>query len=288
MGKSKKNTAAELDMGALLASIDEQAASITAGAVDLAAEEAERKRIADEAAALAALTKDDEAEAQADGATVTADPEPVVMPRVTGELKEMVSNITPEAAEQKKAEVISEYEARKNFERSMPGLSSKMIPNLEATEKRLATIGAAAIFCAIDIDPSFINREVSTGSRFNVYALQKVQDIMAALGGAFLTNKINRAIIESMFNFKDAGIPFTGNAALAAVSDKVKADRAIAKHLVRHTVSANTASTQKSSTMVALSTLGIVTNSGAKGSEVWHLTDTPQTRRLEEIVRRAA
>jgi hypothetical protein len=287
MGKSKKNTAAvEFDMNALLSQVNEQADALEAGAVDMAADEEARRKDAEEQALLEALNQATD-DAPADH-TEPTDPEPVMLPKVAGELKELVSNITPEAAEQKKAEVVAEYEARKDFERQMPGLSSKMIPNLEATEKRLATLGAAAIFCAIDIDPSFINREVSTGSRFNVYALQKVQDIMAALGGAFLTNKINRAIIESMFNFKDAGLAFTGTAALCAVSDKVKADRAIAKHLVRHTVSANTASTQKSSTMVALATLGIVTNSGAKGSEVWHLTDTPQTRRLEEIVRRAA
>jgi hypothetical protein len=163
-----------------------------------------------------------------------------------------------------------------------------MIPNLEAEEKKMATIGAAGIFLAMDIDPSFINREVSTGSKFNVYALQKVNDLIVALDGGFMQNAINRAIVTSLFNFRDAGVPFTGQAALCAVSDKIKADRAITKHLVRHTVSANTASTQKSSTMTALKTLGIVTNSGPRGQEVWTLTDTPATRRLEEVVRKAA
>ena len=149
----------------------------------------------------------------------------------------------------------------------------------------MATIGAAGLFLAMDIDPSFINREVSTGSRFNVYAFQKVNDLIVALDGGFMQNAINKAIVTSLFNFRDAGIPFTGAAALAAASDKVKADRAMTKHLVRHTVSANTASTQKSSTMTALKTLGIVTNSGTRGAEVWTLTDTPATRRLEEVVR---
>jgi hypothetical protein len=204
---------------------------------------------------------------------------------VPGELKTLKGNFTAEEKEGKRDEIISEFTDRKAFEAAQPGMSSKMLPNLEAVEKKMATIGAAGLFLAMDIDPSFINREVSTGSRFNVYAFQKVNDLIVALDGGFMQNAINRAIVQSLFNFRDAGIPFTGTAALCAASDKVKADRAITKHLVRHTVSANTASTQKSSTMVALKTLGIVTNSGARGQEVWTLTDTPQTRRLEEVVR---
>lgn len=204
---------------------------------------------------------------------------------VDGVLKDMKAQFAPEDKEGMKAEIVMSFEDRINFEKAQPGLSSKMIPNLEAEQKKMATIGAAGLFLAMDIDPAFINREVSTGSRFNVYALQKVNDLIVALDGGFLQNAINRAIVASLFNFRDAGIPFTGAAALAAVSDKVKADRAITKHLVRHTVSANTASTQKSSTMTALKTLGIVENTGARGNEVWTLTDTPATRRLEEVIR---
>lgn len=207
---------------------------------------------------------------------------------VPGDLKVLKGNFTIEEKQAKKDEIIAEFTERKDFEKAQPGLSSKMIPNLEAEEKKMATIGAAGLFLAMDVDPSFINREVSTGSKFNVYALQKVNDLIVALDGGFMQNAINRAIVTSLFNFRDAGVPFTGQAALCAVSDKIKADRAITKHLVRHTVSANTASTQKSSTMTALKTLGIVTNSGPRGQEVWSLTDTPATRRLEEIVRKAA
>ncbi|OWZ90382.1 hypothetical protein B9J07_27740 [Sinorhizobium sp. LM21] len=214
------------------------------------------------------------------------DPADIDLPaHVPGDLKVMKGDFTLEQKETKKAEVVTEFTQRIAFEKAQPGCSSKMVPNLEAEQKKMATIGAAGLFLAMDIDPSFINREVSTGSRFNVYAFQKVNDLIVALDGGFMQNAINRAIVTSLFNFRDAGIPFTGAAALAAASDKVKADRAMTKHLVRHTVSANTASTQKSSTMTALKTLGIVTNSGTRGAEVWTLTDTPATRRLEQVVR---
>ncbi|NKL08407.1 hypothetical protein GFL39_26415 [Rhizobium leguminosarum bv. viciae] len=256
-------------------------------AAQAAAEEAARLA-AEEAAKLAASEGGQEGTGQepATNEDPATDGEPTApTKRVEGVLKEMKAEFEPEAKEGKKAEIVMSFDDRIAFEKAQPGLSSKMIPNLEAEQKKMATIGAAGLFLAMDIDPGFINREVSTGSRFNVYALQKVNDLIVALDGGFMQNAINKAIVQSLFNFRDAGIPFTGNAALAAVSDKVKADRAITKHLVRHTVSANTASTQKSSTMTALKTLGIVENTGARGNEVWTLTDTPATRRLEEIVR---
>lgn len=228
----------------------------------------------------------------ADDEAPATDDEPaseVIKPaHVPGDLKALKSEIALEDKEEMREEIKAQFESRRNFEKAQPGLSSKMIPNLDAEEKKMASIGVAGLFLAMNVDPDFINREVSTGSRFNIYAFQKVNDLLVALDGGFMQNAINRAIVTSLFNFRDAGIPFTGAAALCAVSDKIKADRAIVKHLVRHTVSANTASTQKSSTMTALKTLGIVENSGTRGHEVWTLTDTPATRRLEEVVRKAA
>ncbi|QWY82962.1 hypothetical protein [Rhizobium phage RHph_X66] len=298
---SKKNTAKNAPASAAELVSMEQFFSQAAGAIadmgkeaeeiaaaELAAQEAARLA-AEEAAKNAAPEGNEDATGQ-EPATDPAKPSDEILDltpvkRVEGVLKEMKAQFEPEAKEAKKAEIVMSFEDRIAFEKAQPGLSSKMVPNLEAEQKKMATIGAAGLFLAMDIDPIFINREVSTGSRFNVYALQKVNDLIVALDGGFMQNAINKAIVQSLFNFRDAGIPFTGNAALAAASDKVKADRAITKHLVRHTVSANTASTQKSSTMTALKTLGIVENTGTRGNEVWTLTDTPATRRLEEIVR---
>ncbi|WP_326894603.1 hypothetical protein U8P73_36325 (plasmid) [Rhizobium beringeri] len=286
-------TPAELgSLDQFLAGLAETTANVETGAADLAASEAaaqEAARLAaEEAAKIAAAEAGQEGTGQepATNEDPATDGEPTApVKRVDGVLKEMKAEFEPEAKEAKKVEIVTSFEDRIAFEKAQPGLSSKMVPNLEAEQKKMATIGAAGLFLAMDIDPGFINREVSTGSRFNVYALQKVNDLIVALDGGFMQNAINKAIVQSLFNFRDAGIPFTGNAALAAASDKVKADRAITKHLVRHTVSANTASTQKSSTMTALKTLGIVENTGTRGNEVWTLTDTPATRRLEEIVR---
>ena len=281
--------AAPLDMASFMEGLAGSAAQIETGAADLAAQEETAAREAAALAELAALeaatnpAEPEAGQASDEPATDISDIEP--LDHVPGVLKELKGNFTVEQKTAKKDEIVSAFTERKDFEKAQPGLSSKMIPNLEAEEKKMATIGAAGLFLAMDIDPGFINREVSTGSRFNVYAFQKVNDLIVALDGGFMQNAINKAIVTSLFNFRDAGIPFTGTAALAAASDKVKADRAMTKHLVRHNVAAATASTQKSSTMTALKTLGIVTNSGTRGAEVWTLTDTPATRRLEEVVR---
>lgn len=259
--------------------------------------------MADVSAGAAALESEAEVLAEAEAAAAPAAPETpattepeaapadetVVIAHVPGDLKEMVKNVTPEAVATKQTEVNAEFSSRIAFEKAQPGLSAKMVPNLEASQKRLSSLAAAGLFCAVDLDPAFINREVAVGSRFNVYALQKVGDLVVGMTGGFLQNAINRAVLLSLFNFRDAGMPFNGDAALAAVSDKVKIERAIAKHLVRHTVSANTASTQKSSTMNALEVMGVVTSNKLKGkAEIFTLTDTPQTRRLEEVLRKAA
>lgn len=211
--------------------------------------------------------------------------EPIAIVHVEGDLKEMVERISSEDAGAMTKKIADSFSDRIAFEKLQPGLSSKMVPNLEAAATKMATIGTAAIFAAINVDPAFINREVATGSRFNVYGLQKVNDVVTGLGAGILQNAINRSILMSMFNFRAAGVPFTGNAALGAVSDKIKVDRAISKHLVRHTVSQSTASTQKSSSMNALEVLGIVTSNKLRGdAEVFTLTDTPQTRRLEKVL----
>lgn len=289
MSKSRKNkvtanaavaSEATPAMNEFFNAMADQAAAVETGAAALAEIEAEK-----ELAAIEAQANEEPAQAEAPAEEEQAAP---AIEHVEGDLKAMKENFSLEDKEAMKAEIVAGFATRKAFEQSQPGLSSKMIPNLDAEEKKMATIGAAGLFLAMDIDTGFINREISTGSRFNVYAFQKLNDLIVALDGGFIQNAINRAIVTSLFNFRDAGLAFTGHAALAAASDKVKVDRTIAKHLARHTVSEATAPTQKSSTMTALKTLGIVINTGTHGHEVWQLTDTPQTRRLEEVIRKAA
>lgn len=211
--------------------------------------------------------------------------EAIVVPHVPGELKDLMSNVPEAVLKQKQAEVIAAFETRIAFEQAQPSVSDKMIPNLKSCMASLASETGARLLAALDIDMGFVNREVAKGSRFNVYALQKVCDLVTAMTAGFMKNAVNRAVLKSMFTCRDNEVAFNGDLALAAVSDKIRIEPRFAKHLTRHTVSQNTASTQKSSTMNALEALGIATSNKQRGAaEVFTLTDTPQTRRLQEVL----
>jgi len=266
-------------------------ADLDVDAINAAALKAEQ-----EAEALAEL----EAQAEAEMAQAIEDAGPaeeipdeadeiVPVNHVPGVLKDMIDNVTPEQREQKQKEIAAEYAARRAYENTKPGgLTAGKEAKLAGYEKKMVTPGTAAMFVALDIDPSFINRQLSVRDRFNIYALDKINDLTTALGAGFMKNAFNRAIVMSLFNFRDAGIAFTSEAAHGAACDKIKVDAAIRKHLVRHSVAPSTAPTQQSSTMNALEVMGIVTSNQLRGkAEVYTLTDTPQTRRLEEVLRAA-
>lgn len=216
--------------------------------------------------------------------------EPVVLPHVSGDIKELIGAVTIEQRKQKAAEVLSEVQTRYAHDTAHGRtIGAGTANSFKKAEKELASIGAAGFFVAADIDPSFINRSIAGDKRFNIYAVDKIAEIVRAIDGGFLQNPIIRCVLLSMFNCRDAGVPFTKNAMEAAISGSIKVeDRSMTKHLVRHTVKASTAPTQTSQMRHALTTLGIATRSVAgRNTEVFTLTDTPTTRRLEQVLRAA-
>lgn len=159
---------------------------------------------------------------------------------------------------------------------------------LNKLRSKMAMPSRAAVLVAVGTDETFIDDSRSTGNHYNVYAIDKVADLVATLSGDQMRNAINRAVTRSLFQFRAAGQKFTGEHAKAAASDKIRiSDKTLEKLLIRHTVSAGTAPTQASSTMQALQTLGIVTNTGTVKFPVYELTDSPQTHQLEKILKAA-
>lgn len=182
-----------------------------------------------------------------------------------------------------------QFETRLEFElRKDPNAKDKIGASLGKSEKKLSTMAAATVLVAASVDPNFINGGSNAGGTYNVYAIDKVADLVQALAGAGVRNAINNAITRSLFKFRAAGVTFTGEMAKAAASSNIKVDKAMQALLVRHTVAPSTAPTQASSTMQALQTLGIVRNVGTQKFPAYALTDTPATRRLEEVLARAA
>lgn len=176
------------------------------------------------------------------------------------------------------------FDDRSAYERQKNPNNERIHKSLDKSRAKLTLPSAAAILIASQVPADFINRSQSEGSRFNVYAVDKLADLVKGLRDGALTNKINIAICKSLFRFRAAGEKFTGEMAKAAACDKVKVSAAMQKILIRHTVDPGTMSTQTSSTMTALQTMGIVKNTGSFRAPVYELTDTPQTKRLEEVL----
>lgn len=262
------------------------------GAAENLQAQAEVQAVIDAEKAAAEAQAREQAEAQAGPAhepEVVAE-EPMVLKHVPGDIKEMIGNVTPEARQVKANEIMTELQTRIAYEtRNGQPLGSNAGNSLLQAQKHLATVWAAGYFCAVDIDPSFINRSVSGDKRFNALALCKIRELIGGIDGGFVRNKIVRAVLLSLFNFRDAGLPFTMSAMQAAISSSVRVEtKGILKHLVRHTVAASTAPTQSSQMSHALQVMGIVTAQTIGRQTTFTLTDTPQVRRLEEVLRAAA
>lgn len=202
--------------------------------------------------------------------------------------KDIAAGISKNRIETARKKLAGAYETRAKVEREKNPENDKIHDSLKASCNVLSKDVALRVLLAAEAAPDFIMQSSSEGKHYNVYAGQKVADLVQALDSGVMKNAINNAITRSLFAFRAAGEQFTGEMARAAASDKIRVQGQIAKMLVRHTVSASTAPTQMSSTMQALQTLGIVKNTGTRREPIYELTDTPQTRRLEEIVSKAA
>ena len=264
------------DLAVLEAEADKLAEAELAAEIVAAAEQADAEDAGEDEA-----TEDQAIEAPATGQAIAEQAEADEVEHVPGDLKEIIKTITDDDRQIMRSYVHDAFDRRLQFEAAH---GNKKADKIDAYRKKITTLPLCAMLVATDTDPDFVNRSISEGKRFNIYAIDKLADVLMGLETGFIKNPHNLAILKSLIQFRDAGVSFTGEMALAAASDKFKVDAAAAKLLVRHTVAKGTASTQASSTMNALQTLGIVINRGDKKRAIWQLTDTPQSRRLEEVL----
>lgn len=196
-----------------------------------------------------------------------------------------LSDLLKSVEESEKTEMIakvhSAFDERSTFELTHNPANDNIQDTLKKQRTKMALPGIAAMMIATNTTPETINRSIAEGKRFNVYAIDKLNDLLHGLNSGHFKNAINIAVMKSMFKFRAAGVQFTGTAALAAASDKVKVDKQLQALLTRHTVSAATGPTQASSTMSALQALGVVINTGTAKYPIWNLNNTPVTMELE-------
>lgn len=206
----------------------------------------------------------------------------------TASFKELFEKVTNEEADKVAHAAGSQIDAREAFEKDKSAKTGKdnIFKTLKKAREAMITHAAARVMIAASVDPGFVNGKLHDGSCYNVYAIGKFSDFVKGLAGVKpVGNAINLAVTKSMFRLVDAGVPFTGELARAAASDKIKVEnKDAAKLLVRHTVSASTAPTQASSTMAALETLGVVRVSGSRRQPTYDVIDGPVTRKLRDLL----
>lgn len=197
-------------------------------------------------------------------------------------LHDLIANISDADKVTHAVAIGAAFDARMAFEK-VTG-NDNIQKTLTKSRNQLASPRAAAVILACNVDISDINRSVHTGKCYNVYAIGKLSDMVYGVSGGAVNNAINIAIMKTLFKFRGADLVFTGEMAKACASDKIRIDAAINRVMVRHTVSASTASTQASSTMQALVTLGVVNKSGSHKNPTYTLTDAPVTHALEGLL----
>jgi hypothetical protein len=244
--------------------------------IDQVAAELENEAIGIEAEAT-------ESEAIEPEAIVTVTDEPAEEDQVVTFTK-LLAELDPAAVDEMVVDLAEAIDDRAAYEERVGPDNLSIHKTLKKVRAEFtASKNAARVLLATSTTTSFINRSISEGARYNVYALGKLADLVRGLTDGQLSNAINVACMKSLFSFRQAGVPFTSAMAKAAASDKIRdIDPSVRKHLIRHTVSASTAPTQASSTMQALETLGIVSRAGSRKDSVYTLTDHPAVALLEE------
>jgi hypothetical protein len=189
------------------------------------------------------------------------------------------------------AKVKAAFDDRIKFEITSSPSGSANLPIVEKLNKRLETISLPDVtrgLMELGADPNFINHTMSkdgNGARFNIYAIDKAIKLVKFLMSTDKVPAVLFACLKSMINFKAAGETFTREFAEAAVCDKIRLEpSAGAKLLMRHTVDKSTASTQTSSNMRVLASLGLIKVNGSARAASYEFADTDQAKYLQKLV----
>lgn len=199
--------------------------------------------------------------------------------------KDLVAAVTVEQAQQKAQDLVAAFAERAQFEIDADPTNSNIQKTLSKVQRAHLTPGVVAAMVVAGVDAGHINENEAGAKRRNVYALEKLRDLLYAAVTGHMKNAINIACMATLTKTKDlSALPFTGLVARGCASDKVAVPNDYKGYMTSHTVSAATASTQASSTMTALEVLGVVTNVGSRSHPIYKLTATPLSLRLQQVM----
>ena len=146
-----------------------------------------------------------------------------------------------EQVDMARSTIADAFDERARFESAKNAGNASIQKSLDKSRAKLTQARSVATLLIADATPDFITRSTHEGSAYNVYAADKLADLVNALNTGTIGNAINNAVMRSLFRFRAAGETFTGEMARACASDKLRVQGSVAKLLVRHTVSTSTA-----------------------------------------------
>lgn len=182
------------------------------------------------------------------------------------------------------------FDERKRFEISrVEGGSADLsiVKKLNKAHAKLSMPHLLRAMMALKTDPAFVNHSHSkdgNGPRFNIYAIDKAVDILNAIAGTKIGNKINLAMLRSMVLLEGKGSAMTSELAKLSVSAQMRSQNPLAKEIIRHTVAPVTASTQTSSTFRILQALGLVVNTGTKNAANYNFAKSPEAEAFKRLL----
>jgi hypothetical protein len=189
-----------------------------------------------------------------------------------------------------KTELLAACAARKSYEQSKNDANTSIQSTLDSLVKTFDRDAIAAIMCASNVAPDFINKSERTSNRFNVYASEKVANLAQAIAKSATLNHYTLAIVRAAIALKTAETTLNHADAVAAcsmsVTHKDKSRAAIIKsaRYAKH-VAANTASTQSSSSINALQVFNVLTETRDTANHVaYTLNDNDTVTALRELV----
>lgn len=179
---------------------------------------------------------------------------------------------------------------RAAFEASKSAENTNMQRTLETLAKSVAHERIAELLTASNVDAQFINRAERSNARYNVYAAEKVVNVARTLAKVASLNHYTLAVLRTAIALEASDSHLTHKDAVCACSASVKHTSKERESLISKTrfakhVSANTASTQSSSSINALQTCNVLQESrDAANIVTYSLCDNDVTRQLREIV----
>jgi hypothetical protein len=164
------------------------------------------------------------------------------------------------------AQINTQIDARAAFERAKNASNDSMQDTLKAIRASLSHDSIASVLIASNVNVALINHAERINARMNVYAIEKIANVARFIAKANSLNHYTLAIFKSALALEASERVMTHKDAVCACSASVKHTDSKREHVLKSTryakhTSANTASTQASSSINALQAFDVLIES---------------------------